>query len=68
MEKASVTLVRMSKKEFDPAATTQQFRAFVKRGEDTQSSGGRLNPLLIVGVAGVLLVALIILAVLLMGG
>lgn len=58
----------MSKKEFDPAATTQQFRAFVKRGENAQEEGSRISPALIMGVLGLVVIVLIAVGIALMSG
>lgn len=55
----------MADRENDPAATTQQFRAFAKRGDGTEAKSSRMTPGVIVGSLGALAVVLLVFAVLL---
>lgn len=54
---SSVTVVRMSKNEMDPAANTQQFRAFAQGG-GTEPAGPRIS----IGMIIIIVVALIVVA------
>lgn len=50
----------------DPAATTQQFRAFAKRGDGTEAKSTRFTPSVIIGALAALVVVLLVFGILLM--
>lgn len=56
----------MAEKENDPAATTQQFRAFAKGGGGAEAPSTRMSPALIVAVLAGLVVAMLVVAAVLM--
>lgn len=58
----SVTLVAMPENEMDPAASTQQFRAFAQAGQ-AEDSGSRVNLSLIVAAVAALVAIVAVIAV-----
>jgi hypothetical protein len=50
--------MRMSENEPDPAGNTQQFRAFVQKGEGGSAPSRGINVGLIIGVVAVIVVVL----------
>lgn len=56
----------MAEKENDPAATTQQFRAFAKGGGGAEARSKRMGPGLIIAVLAGLVVAMLVIAAVLM--
>jgi hypothetical protein len=55
--------MRMSENELDPARNTQQFQAFVQKGEGGSVEPPKTNPGLIIVAVVVLIVVLILAAV-----